>query len=251
MTGDRDACRGLTLMELLVAVTILAVLAAMSFPVFRQVRAASSKVIAVNTLNQCRVAGMMYQDDNNGDFWPYRKLTPGLGVQWWFGLETTVTNAEGTRVLDMRQGTLGQYFGESTRLKTDPAFAQYGAALKPKFTSGAFGFGYNVLLGGGWMGMGTVRNRESITNASQLVIFATSAQVNTFQAPASSANPMIEEFYGFDTNTANKTVHFRLGEKALVVFADGRLDLVPMDASTQDLRMPQARIGSLGAQYLQ
>lgn len=72
-------------------------------------------------------------------------------------------------------------------------------------------------------------------------MFATSAQVNTFQAPASAKNPMIEEFYGLDDKEV--TVHFRHNGKAMVAFADGSCGFLPMDPSTLDQRDPKALIG--------
>ncbi|MDL5050731.1 type II secretion system protein [Oscillatoria amoena NRMC-F 0135] len=230
--SSRKLVKGLTLLELLVAIAIVAILSTMTFPVLNAVKVASSKVMAANTLNQLRLASEMYLTDNNGNYWPFR-TNVAEGVKWWFGLEKTGgSNAEGQRSLDMSQGILGNYFGRTTTVKTDPAFAMHGKTLKPKFVEGAFGYGYNTLLFG--------RNRDAIGNPSKIVVFATSAQVNTFQAPASSKNPMIEEFYLLDR--MNTTVHFRFGGKAMVAFADGRIDYLPMDKSTLDPRLPTANV---------
>jgi hypothetical protein len=72
-------------------------------------------------------------------------------------------------------------------------------------------------------------------------MFATCAQINTFQPPATEARPMIEEFYLVDS--LNTTVHFRYGGKALAVMLDGSVRELAMDPSTLDARMPDAQIG--------
>ena len=83
---------------------------------------------------------------------------------------------------------------------------------------------------------------KGISRPGEIVMFATSAQVNTFQAPASASKPMVEEFYYVDDREV--TVHFRAGSsRAMVVCVDGNLRELPMDPTTRDARMPSANIG--------
>ncbi|MDZ4743609.1 MAG: type II secretion system protein [Verrucomicrobiota bacterium] len=249
---------GFTLIELLVSVAIIATLFAMSLPVYRKVKIAASGPIAANTLNQLRIAGQMYQSDNNGQYWKYVDPVAG-GNAWWFGFETSASASlpEGQRSYDVKGGTLGRYIGGATSgVGVDPAYSMYGGTLKAKFKNGPIGYGYNVLLARsgsepsmfGWIGFGSPQTVDSIQNPSQVVVFCTSAQVNTFQAPASTSNPMIEEFVGIDEY--NPTIHYRFGDRAMAVFADGQIGYVPIDLSTLDNKMPNAKIGKLAAKYL-
>lgn len=80
-----------------------------------------------------------------------------------------------------------------------------------------------------------------LENPDKTVVFATSAQINTFQKPASAKNPMIEEFYGIDQNFV--TVHFRHQGNAMVAFASGSAGFLPIDESTRDRRAPAANVG--------
>ncbi|MFM7373579.1 MAG: hypothetical protein ACKO39_00280, partial [Chthoniobacterales bacterium] len=83
------------------------------------------------------------------------------------------------------------------------------------------------------------------------VVFATSAQVNTFQKPASGGNPMIEEFYGFDDDRGKiPSVHFRHNGHAMVAYATGSAGLIKMDEATKDRRAPDANVGRLPPEVL-
>ena len=73
--------------------------------------------------------------------------------------------------------------------------------------------------------------------------FADAAQVNDFQAPASTENPLLEEFYY--VSPQEPTAHFRHEGKANVVYVDGHVDkLLPVDGSI-DSRMPTENVGRL------
>ena len=75
------------------------------------------------------------------------------------------------------------------------------------------------------------------------MVFATSAQVNTFQSPASPAHPMLEEFYMVDN--FNVTASFRYHGQALCAFADGSLGFVAPAPGTQDQRLPDGGVAML------
>jgi len=152
---------------------------------------------------------------------------------------------EGQRSFDPAQSPLAGYVPAGIR--PDPSFQLGGNAFKPKYQFGYIGIGYNVLLGGGWLGAAPCLTDWSLSNPSKVVVFATSAQVNNFQKPASSKNPMIEEFYGFDAGGAPfnnpASVHFRHHGYAMVAYADGSAGFLPMDETTRDNRLPTANIG--------
>lgn len=233
---------GFTLIELLVVISIVAILVAMAFPVFQKVRLSSWRAVSVHTLQQLNAAGAAYRAEHDGEFWRYREPIAGGNV-WWFGFESASAagSGEGNRTLDLARGPLGPYVMASSGVKSDPAFASLGKTYKPKFTNGTFGYGYNGLLGGGALGTTAVARMAQFTQPAGIVVFATCAQVNVFQTPASAKNPMIEEFYLIDATQT--TVHFRYGGKALAAMLDGSISELPMDPTTIDKRMPSAKIG--------
>jgi prepilin-type N-terminal cleavage/methylation domain-containing protein/prepilin-type processing-associated H-X9-DG protein len=234
---------GFSLTELLAALGITAVLAALiataSLAAYRQ----SSLAISANNLRQLAIGASAYLSENNYLFWKYRAADPGgePGVVWWFGFEplASFSRPEGQRVFDPNRGPLGGYVPAGIR--PDPSLVSGGKAFKPKYQFGYIGVGYNVLLGGGAMGLGQPSSYWSLVNPSRIVVFATSAQINTFQRPASPRNPMLEEFYLLDDREI--TVHFRHNGQAMVAFADGSAGFLPIDESTRDNRAPQANVG--------
>ncbi|MGH8047128.1 MAG: type II secretion system protein [Chthoniobacterales bacterium] len=240
--------RAFTLLELLIAVAVVALLAIMVTVAGWRVYQSSSLAVSANNLRQLAAGASGYLADHRQEFWRYRENTPGGGVRWWFGLEpaSSFGAGEGNRTFDATQGPLGAYIPAAPR--PDPSFQITGHAFKPKYSFGYIGIGYNVLLADSagnrlkaWVGAGQPARVQDLSNPAQVVVFATSAQINTFQSPASSANPMVEEFYGLDD--VEKTVHFRHGKDAMVVFADGSVGFLPCDKSTLDDRLPRVRIG--------
>ena len=232
---------GFSLIEALVSVAVVATLAALIIPVSKNAYAASSLAVSANNLRQLAAGTVSYLADNRHQFWKYRAPGEEPGVVWWFGFEPTASSSqpEGKRYFDATQSPLEGYLPASMR--PDPSFTITGKAFKPKYRTGYLGVGYNVLLGGGWMGTAPIQSYWGLTNPAQTVVFATSAQVNTFQKPASAKNPLIEEFYGIDQNEIS--VHFRHHGQAMVVYASGSVGLLPMDEATRDKRAPKADIG--------
>ncbi len=231
-----------TLTELLVVISIIAVLCVLLMPVVTQVRTSLWRGVCAHSLQQLAVAGAVYRGEHDGSFWKYRADTKE-GTEWWFGYETAASRSagEGQRTLDLGRGPLGPYVIAAGGVKPDPAFLHFSPRHKPKFANGNFGYGYNSLLGGGFMGRGKLARAQNFSHPGEVVVFATCAQVNTFQAPASDGNPMIEEFYLLDDKET--TIHFRFGGKALAAMMDGSVRELTMDPTTLDRRMPDAQIG--------
>jgi len=235
--------KGFTVIESLVAMGLVAVLAVMAATAGWRVYEDSSLAISANNIRQLTVGAQAYLADHNFVFWPYLATNAAKDSIWWFGLETLQSTKlpEGQRKFDPAQGPLGGYVPAA--LRPDPSLKLGGKAFKPKYQSGYLGVGYNVLLGGGWLATTNAAGMSfwKLSEPGKVVVFCTSAQVNNFQPPASAKNPMIEEFYGIDTNQV--TVHFRHHGMAMVGFASGSAGFLPMDESTRDQRAPQANIG--------
>jgi len=230
-----------TLTELLVVVVIIALLAAMLIPAARSIYASATDAISAHVIAQLNAAAESYLSDNNQTYWPYRVVTNG-GVQWWFGFECAASyalqNSQGKRWLDLTQGPLGPYIAASGGMCEDPSFTRSGDVFRPKFGNCHFAYGYN------WMQL-PGKNRQTFTYPGQVAVFATCADVNTIQAPASAKHPMVEEQYLFDTGSSGPTVQFRIGGYAMVGYADGSAGYLPMMPGSLDTRMPSANIGLL------
>lgn len=241
--------KGFTVIELLAVITIVLVLAAVAAGAGWKVYESSSLAISANNIRQLAAGGMNYLSDNNFVYWPYRQNIPSSsgGIAWWFGFEPVASmgRAEGQKEFDPSQGPLGGYIPKG--IHPDPSFSMEGSAFKPKFRNGYIGIGYNVVIGGGFLGSSPRLSQWQLSDLSKVVVFTTSAQVNDFQSPASPKKPMIEEFYSLDAGDGAQgkypSVHFRHNGKAMVSFASGNAGFLEMEESTRDSRMPKANVG--------
>lgn len=243
---------GYTLLEVIACVGIFVAFLLMVVQAGWKAYEMSSLAISASNLRQLTAGAAAYLADHDHRFFTFceNKVTvvdesgrTTTGARWWFGFESDASKArsEGRRSFDGGEGPLAGYIPKGIR--PDPSFALQGHAFKSKYQSGYIGVAYNVVLAGGWTAS---KKKKALTywelsNPAQVVVFATSAQVNAFQSPASSENPMIEEFYGIDERET--TVHFRHGGTAMVGFADGSCGFLPIDESTRDNRLPDANIG--------
>jgi prepilin-type N-terminal cleavage/methylation domain-containing protein/prepilin-type processing-associated H-X9-DG protein len=239
--------RAFTLIELMAVMIILGVLFTLLAPAALAVKRQTTLASSSSALRQLSIAAQTYLGENNGRFFRSREsLTDG--VQWWFGFESASgPKKEGQRLLDKSKGPLGPYIVGSAGNVPDFAFTSMGASFKPKFKNGYFGFGVNTELTGGPTGqeISKIRQINQLERPGQIALFATCAQVNTFQSPASRKNPMLEEFYFFNTTDCANTIHFRHAGNAIVAFADGSQRDVSGNRSSFNSRLPSACVGKL------
>ena len=234
---------GFTLVEVLVVTVVIAILAALLLPALQAAKVANSRAISAHSLKQLIAAGQSYLGEHENVFWKYREDSAD-GTMYWFGWESAQSRSkpEGKRSLDLMKGPLGPYAIAAGGVKTDPAFLAFSQRLKPKFQNGNYGYGYNTVLADYNPTKATTpRNALHVEQPAATVVFATCAQVNTFQAPATAKKPLLEEFYMI--NEAEVSVHFRHGNKALAAFLDGSVRELPMDPSSLDRRMSAANVG--------
>lgn len=234
--------RAFTLLELCVCMVLIVMIATLGLASFRQMRGVETRGRCINNLQQLGVATHLYLQDNEGRFFDYRADLPG-GVQWWFGFEPTENLPEGDRELDRTRAPLYPYLQRVGGVEVCPAFPYDDAVWKPKFKGASYGYGYNAYLWHPPTHPRTNANLLEIEEPSRVILFGDCAQVNTFQAPASAAKPMVEEFYFFDNTFA--TAHFRHQSRANFVFVDGHVEALPMAPGTLDRRLPAQEIGRI------
>jgi len=226
---------------------ILGLLLFLAVPAAMAVRRQVTLGVSSSALRQLSVGAQNYLADHEGEF--FRSVEKRKdGNQWWFGFESfSGPTKEGARILDKSRGPLGPYIADSAGRVPDFAFTSMGASFKPKFKNGYFGFGVNTELTGGTTGRDSTKLRRAsqLERPGQIALFATCAQINNFQSPASRKNPMLEEFYFFNTTDCRNTIHFRHGGKAILAFADGSQQPMAGDPGTWDRRLPKAQVGRL------
>jgi prepilin-type processing-associated H-X9-DG protein len=262
--GTRRACHGclpeairrpwaFTLIELFVVIAIIAVLAAILLPALARAKLSGQRAACVSNLRQLGLATEIYQGDYNGFFFNRCAAPTTAGQQWWFGWLQGTTVHEGRRGFDLTTGVLFPYLhGSDVRLCPSPVWSS--PHFEPKGTNVIFSYGCNAYLFAG-QGQSPI-SAGKIRHPTDTALFADAAQVNTFQAPASPANPMFEEFYYVDQETNysdpnnQPNGHFRHSQKANVTFADGHVGLENPMPGSYDKRLPSQFIGQLRPEIL-
>jgi len=225
---------GVTVIELLVAMAVIAVLAMLSLQGVGQMRTISQAAYCANSLRELGAATSLYLADHKDTMFAYSKPAPG-GILWYFGYETdsSLNSPEGDRTVDVTQAPLYPYVNQVGGVEICPSFPYDSAMWEPKYKGASWGYGYNILLSNS--------NVLGFPRPSRVLLFGDCAQVNNFEAPASPHNPMLEEFYMFDA--VDKTTHFRHGGMANILFLDGHVEKFNMYPGTLDTRLPGANVG--------
>jgi prepilin-type N-terminal cleavage/methylation domain-containing protein/prepilin-type processing-associated H-X9-DG protein len=237
---------GFTLIELLVVIAIIGIVAALLLPALSKSKVSAQRAQCENNLRQLGFAAQMYWGDNDGNSFRYSTGVTNGGQLFWFGWINT-TLPEGQRPFDLTVGALYPYLaGSDVRLCPAPVWTS--PQFKLKGTNVVFSYGCNSYVFGG-PGQ-TVVKANKILHPTETGLFADTAQVNDFQAPASKSNPMFEEWYYADESSLYPNGHFRHAQKANVSFADGHVGVEkPVDGSV-DQRLPRQFIGRLRPEIL-
>jgi prepilin-type N-terminal cleavage/methylation domain-containing protein/prepilin-type processing-associated H-X9-DG protein len=233
-----------TLIELLVVIAIIAILAALILLSLARSKNSAQRIKCVSNLRQLGIATQMYWDDNSGEAFRYRETT-NVGTLFWFGWMSS--GAEGMREFDAARGALFSYL-QGRGVEICPSLNYNAANFKFKAKGAAYGYGYNLHLS--VPTDKTAINILKLARPAQITLFADAAQVNTFQAPASPSNPMLEEFYYVTNSAFERTAHFRHSKRANVVFCDGHVDLEKPLTNSIDSRMSQEFVGRLRPEIL-
>jgi prepilin-type N-terminal cleavage/methylation domain-containing protein len=241
---NKDRDKGFTLIELLVVVAIIAILAGLLLPALSRGKQSAETARCISNLRQLGLATQMYLDDNRGNFFRYNNGVSNGGILFWFGW--LQSGAEGQREFDPRPGALYPYL-QGRGVEICPSLNYNLPDFKMKAKGAAYGYGYNIHLSAG---LAQPINWNKIRKPSDLVLMADAAQVNTFQAPASPSNPMLEEFYYISTNANETTTHFRHSQKCAASFADTHVAVQKPVTGSEDTRIAGQLLGRLATEIL-
>jgi len=248
--GAQDRA-GFTMLELLAVIAIIAIVAAMWLPALTAGRILARRAECTSNLRQLGVAEHLYWDDNGGKCFSYLFGATNYGAMYWFGW--IGPGPEGQRPFDLSQGAMYPYL-KGSNVRLCPSLGYALAQFKLKADGVVFSYGYNFYLSVP-LGKPPV-NASSLRRTAQTALFADAAQVNNFQAPASPANPMLEEWYYVDLETNYASAnnypngHFRHAQKANVIFCDGHVGLEAFLPGSIDPKLPSQLVGQLRPEIL-
>jgi prepilin-type processing-associated H-X9-DG protein len=128
-----------------------------------------------------------------------------------------------------------------------PSFDYASPQFKLKASTPTCDYGYNWFLS---PPNRPPLNMKTVRQPACLALLADAAQVNTFEPPASTNNPMFEEWYYINDDPTEPNGQFRHDRRANAVFCDGHAASQSMVPGTLDRRLPRQWIGWLPAAIL-
>jgi prepilin-type N-terminal cleavage/methylation domain-containing protein/prepilin-type processing-associated H-X9-DG protein len=168
--------KGFTLIELLVVVAIVAILAAILFPVFAQAKEAARKTTNISNLKQIVLAWTMYAGDYDDTLMRSHLVAPGRTSFWWGGWDGQTLRPE--------EGLLYPYT-RSAGIQNDPSFHN-----RLRTSLGLTGYGYNyaylspsTFTPPTWEETLIPVSYGQIAHPSETVAFGSSARINNWEYP--------------------------------------------------------------------
>lgn len=196
---------GFTLVEMLVVIGIIAVLAAILFPVFSAARKSAHKARCVSNMRQILQAHKMYSDDHDRTIVPARAgVAPGtLGYTWCILLQPYMKNEN---------------------ILTCAADENPGKATNSTDLPHSYGINYSLAFNTAFAGAPFVMSMSSINRTSDLLLF--------FELKA-SAQAMGASY----TSHRLSRVDPRHNERAVFGFLDGHAKLMLPTETEKPLNM--------------
>jgi len=244
-SGIRLRKHGFTLVELLVVISIIAVLVGLLLPAVQSARELARSTTCSSNIRQLGLALQNFVSQNGGRLMPKQvddttriagtiadpdqNPYPGKSRYWFAEIDESLPVESGK--IDFTKGTLSPFMEGNVDAYQCPNFGR-DAVDVVRFGKMATGFDYNASLGLGteydWDNYPTVTQKPTRTytigavrETQRTIAFAESAIVY-FLAPY----PLRENLGGLlPPSTADPSVHFRhAGQRANVAFLDGHVE---------------------------
>jgi prepilin-type processing-associated H-X9-DG protein/prepilin-type N-terminal cleavage/methylation domain-containing protein len=229
---------GFTLVELLVTVSVIALLMGILMPALGSARSGARELVCKSNLRQLVLANEGYAGENDEAYVPAASdLWDGGGLRRWHGVRDSIDEA-----FDPLRGPLAGYLSDG-QVKECPAKVDFakGQGWNANFEQGCGGYGYNMTYIGSRLWSNGISDAESykstyakttrvteISRPGETLMFADAAMANgpgvlieySFAEPPFTVcnGQPVTSFY------MSPSIHFRHRSRANVGWADGHID---------------------------
>ena len=251
----RKNLKGFTLVELLVVISIIAILLSILMPSLQKARRQTRGIVCMNNIRQLGLTFIMYADDYDG----YAMPAAGPSGLYWWGkkLSTGIEHKKGFvwpyLESDLKRNSVyecpSQRFG-TYQLQGKPP----GQPDDPKWITSTYGYnGYYLSPAqSGWYGIGHQpwKKIANIKHPATVLVFADTLidYDLTGKKPVLKNNFLLDPPYIYNYGQWNRnpspTTCFRHNEKTNAVFVDGHCN--SMGTEGAKYTSPTAKIGSIG-----
>lgn len=226
------SARAFTLVELLVTVTIIIAIAALSFFGLSRMRKSGDRVVAIRNMSQLQIANVNYASDNNGKYVPCDEWNDeGSGYVKWM---------DNPKFISFLKSDSGVYQSNGRIDVTLPLSMMDPAVVRAKkflYNQAQANYAYNKTgMTGAWATPGARPSYlvNQVTDPSRSAVFISATDWNTdhpkrFLWTGAAA---------VEGKTVNGKIAYRHNNKAIVVYYDGHVG----EVSQADMR----RIDGLG-----
>ena len=225
--GNRTMrAKGFTLVEVMVAATIVVVLAGIAVHASRGAVRQAQMSASVSNLRQLASANAGYVADHG----TYAPATDQRNQVRWHGARSS-----GSAPFDPREGYLSPYLGGSRRIGMCPGLVDHLEGDE-SWEDGSGGYGYNAIYVGGTPENPFQPSRPSrIRHPARTLMFATTAFA---RGDGLQEYPFAEPRFWVDPNgnpggPLQPSVHFRFGGRALICWCDGHVSAERMNESSE------------------
>ncbi|MHB9037509.1 MAG: prepilin-type N-terminal cleavage/methylation domain-containing protein [Armatimonadota bacterium] len=226
---------GFTLIELLVVIAVIAILAAIMFPVLASAKESGKKARCALQLKQLVQASIAYADDHDNRYMPASSDMAGENLCRWHGIRKNSY----AKSFDARKGPIWKYINRCGGLKVCPSMP----SPPNGFESGAGGFGYNQFYVGGTYYRNRLPDADRIASNTSDIAHPTRTVMFTDVAMGSApGSPAVEYSFaeppynvtpdGLGIPVASPSIHFRHNSLANVGWCDGHVSGQRMDWTT-------------------
>lgn len=234
--------RAFTLVELLVVISVIALLLALLMPALAGARSQARGLVCRSNLRQLVLTSIGYATENEGFYVPAAEdMWDGAGRRRWHGVRADLGEA-----FDPSKGPLAGYLAEG-RVKECPARVAFTKSddWSTSFERGCGGYGYNMAYIGSRLWDAAISGPQAFQQAyartasvtevadpARTLMFADTAMANDgiTLIEYSFAEPPFAVFGGqvMTDFLMSPSIHFRHGAHANIGWADGHTGTEPM-----------------------